>query len=178
MPKYLRVLVVAGAFVLNAGPASAGSQNSSVSVTAGIAQTCTTLTPSSSTITFAAYDAFGNKTLPDDASVVQFTTQCTQGASNVNFSVSGGSNCTHSTGLRSMKTPSNAFLNYNLYQDSARSTVWPFNTTSCAALAGPALTINASTDTQTLSIYGRIPAGQDPTVGSNYTDTVTVAVNF
>jgi spore coat protein U-like protein len=178
MPKYLRVLVVVGAFAFNAGPASAGSQSSSVSVTASIAQACTTLTPSSSTITFPAYDAFGNSSTPDDATVAQFTTQCTKGASGVNFSVSGGLNCTHASGLRSMKTASNTFLNYNLYQDTGHSTLWPFNTTTCAALAGPTLTINGSTDTQTLSIYGRIPAGQDPTVGNNYTDTVTVAVNF
>jgi spore coat protein U-like protein len=178
MPKYLRVLVVVGALAFSASPASAGSQSSGVSITASIAQACTTLTPSSSAITFPAYDSFGNASTPDDATVVQFTTQCTKGASNVNFSVSGGLNCTHATGLRSMKTPGNAFLNYNLYEESTHSTVWPFNTSTCAASPGPTLTINSTTDTQTLSLYGRIPSGQDPTVGNNYTDTVTVAVNF
>lgn len=178
MPKYLRVLVVVGAFALCAGPASAASQSSvSVSVTANIAQACTTLTPSTSTLAFPAYDSFGNKTLPDDAAVVQFTTQCTQGASNVNFSVSGGLNCTHATGLRSMKTGT-AFLNYNLYEDSSHATAWPFNTTTCAALAGPTLSIVNTTDVQTLSIYGRISAGQDPTVANTYADTITVAVNY
>lgn len=182
MPKYLRALVVVGALAFSAGPASAGSSQSAVTVTASIGGACTALSPSTgATMTFPVYDAFGNKTLPDDASApAQFTTQCTKGAANVNFSVDGGSNCVSSpvSGTRAMKNGSN-LLAYQLYETAPPgATAWPFNTTTCAANAGPTLTISSSTATQTLSIYGEIPAGQDPAVGSNYTDSVTVSVNF
>jgi spore coat protein U-like protein len=182
MPKLLRAFVAAGALALSAGPASAGTQTSTVSVTASIAAACTALSPSSgAAITFPPYDAFGNKTLPDDAGgPAQFTTQCTQGAPNVNFSVSGGSNCASSpvSGYRAMKSGTN-FLAYQLYQSAPPgATAWPFDTSTCAASAGPTLTITSSAATQTLSIYGEIPAGQDPAVGSGYTDSVTVAINY
>lgn len=132
-------------------------------------------------MTFPVYDAFGSKTLPDDASApAQFTTQCTKGAANVNFSLNGGNNCVSSpvSGTRAMKSGTN-YLAYQLYETAPpAATAWPFDTATCAALAGPTLTIASSTDTQTLSIYGEIPAGQDPAVGSSYTDAVTVSVNF
>lgn len=182
MPKFLRVLVVVGALALGAGPASASTHTTTVGVSATIGAACTALSPSSGvTMTFPPYDAFGNKTLPDDAaSPAQFTTQCTQGAPNVNFSVNGGGNCTNSpvSGDRAMKSGAN-YLAYQLYESAPPSgTPWPFNTTTCAASPGPTLTITSSSATQTLSIYGEIPAGQDPAVSSGYTDSVTVAINF
>jgi len=182
MPKDLRAFLVAAALALSAGPAAASTQTSAVTVSATIAQACTALSPSTGlTMTFPTYDAFGNKTLPDDAAApAQFTTQCTKGAANVNFSVSGGSNCTSSpvSGTRAMKNGSN-YLAYQLYQSAPPSAAtWPFNPTTCAANAGPTLTITSSSATQTLSIYGEIPAGQDPVAGSGYSDAVTVSVNF
>lgn len=170
------------ALALCAGPASAATQTTAVSVSATIAGACTALSPGNGvTMTFPPYDPFGNKTLPDDAaSPAQFTTQCTQGASNVNFSVNGGSNCTSSplSGYRAMKSGSN-YLAYQLYESAPPSaTAWPFVTSTCAASSGPTLTITSSSATQTLSIYGEIPAGQDPAIGSGYTDLVTVAINF
>lgn len=182
MPKFLRVLVVVGALARVAGPASASTRTTTVSIGATIGAACTALSPGSgATMTFPPYDSFGNKTLADDAaSPAQFTTQCTQGAPNVNFSVSGGGNCTNSpmSGYRAMKSASN-YLAYQLYESAPPSaTAWPFNTSTCAASPGPTLTISSSSATQTLSIYGEIPPGQNPAAGSGYTDSVTVAINF
>jgi spore coat protein U-like protein len=184
MPKYLRAVVVAVAlaFALSEGPASAGTQTSTVGVTATVGAACTALSPQQSqTLTFPAYDAFGNQTLPDDAATpAQWTTQCTQGASNVNFQVDGGGNCASSpvSGYRAMKSGTD-YLAYQLYESAPPgATAWPFDTSTCSALPGPTLTIASSTATQTLSIYGEIPAGQDPAVGNGYTDSVTVSVNF
>lgn len=182
MPKFLQVLVVVGALALSAGPASASTHTTTVGVTATIGAACSALSPNTgATMTFPPYDAFGNKTLADDAaSPAQFTTQCTQGAPNVNFSVDGGRNCTNApvSGYRAMKSAAN-YLAYQLYESAPPgATAWPFSTSTCAASPGPTLTIASSSATQTLSIYGEIPAGQDPAIGSGYTDSVTVAINF
>lgn len=181
MPKALRVLFVVGAFVLSAGPVSAGQQTTTVTVSANIPAACTALTPSSATMTFPVYDSFANKTLPDDVSTpATFTTNCTKGASNVFFTVSGGSNCTNSpvSGTRAMKSGS-SYLAYQLFQDSARTLPWTINTGTCAGttqLSSGAIT--SSTQNLSFSVYGRIPSGQDPKVAANYTDSVTVAVNY
>jgi spore coat protein U-like protein len=179
MPKRLRVLVVVGALALNAGPASAGP--SQVSATGNVTQNCTALTPSTTAMTFPAYDVFTNANTPDsDPTPATFTTKCTNGSSNVYYTVSGGNNCTNSpvSGDRAMKSGSN-YLAYQLFQDSGYSQPWAINPTTCAGttqVSSGAIT----SDSQSLSfrLYAQIPAGQDPPVASNYTDQVTVAVNY
>lgn len=132
-------------------------------------------------MTFPAYDPFSNKIAPDnDTSPATFATNCTKGASNVFYTVSGGSNCTNSpiSGTRAMKSGTN-FLAYQLYQDSGYSTAWAINTSTCAGTTQLSSgTILSSTQNLTFSIYGQIPAGQNPIVAVDYTDSVTVAVNF
>ena len=181
MPKYLRVLVVVGALAISAGPASAGTQSANVTMTATVTQTCTALTPSTGTITFPAYDPFTNHTAPDnDSTPATFTTNCTRGSTNVFFTVTGGNNCTHASPLgdRAMASGTN-YLTYQLFQDSGYSTAWAINSSTCAGTTQlSAGTITSSSQNLTFSLYGQIPAGQDPVVASNYTDTVTVAVNF
>lgn len=166
--------------VLCAGPALAGSSSSTLTVNGSVTQSCTVLSPASSTLTFNAYDSFTNASTPVNASEVDFTTRCTKGASNVFFSVNGGLNYAHATsGNRAMHSSAGSdYLSYNLYQDSSHTTAWPFNTSDGTAQAGPTLTINSSSDTQTLKIFGQIPGGQDPTTASDYTDSVTVAINY
>jgi spore coat protein U-like protein len=63
-------------------------------------------------------------------------------------------------------------LDYNLYLDAARTTIWG-DATSGTSHYGPIRPIT----TDTLTIYGRIPAGQDASAGS-YTDTVIATINF
>jgi spore coat protein U-like protein len=181
MPKTLGYFLVMGALMLSTGPVSAGQQTSTLTVTANIPQSCVALTPSTSTMTFPAYDSFVNKTSPDNlATPATFTTNCTKGASNVFFTVSGGLNCTSSpvSGTRAMKSGT-SFLAYQLFQDSGYATPWAINTTTCAGttqLSSGAIT--SSTQNLSFNLYGQIPAGQDPRVASNYTDSITVAVNF
>jgi spore coat protein U-like protein len=168
---------------LTSGPVLATSSTSTLTVNGSVSQSCTTLSPSSSTLTFNAYDSFNNASTPDDnATGVSFTTKCTKGAANVYFSVDGGANFNGAgvpSGDRAMKsTSTGSYLAYQLYQNSPGGTVWPFNSSTGAAQAGPTLTISSSTATQTLSIFGRIPAGQDPAFASDYTDQVTVAINY
>jgi len=65
-------------------------------------------------------------------------------------------------------------LNYNLYLDAATTTIWGDGTggTSHYGPIHPSTNVNV-----TLTIYGRIPAGQNVSAGS-YADTITATVNF
>ena len=62
-------------------------------------------------------------------------------------------------------------VNYSLYTDIARSTVWG-NTVGTDTKSG---TGNGSA--QTLTVYGQLPAGQYPTPGS-YSDTITATITY
>jgi spore coat protein U-like protein len=171
------LLIASGALT---GSALAGSQTATVTVNGSVSQSCTAFTPTSDTLSFPAYDSFANASTPLDASNnLDFTTSCTKGASNVTFTVNGGSNYANATtsGDRAMKSGSN-YLDYNLYQDSPGGTLWGFNTSTGAGTAVALGTITSSGTVQHLKIYGREPAGQDPAVGASYSDTVTIAVNY
>jgi spore coat protein U domain-containing protein, fimbrial subunit CupE1/2/3/6 len=168
-------LLASGA--LCAAPAFATSNTQNLTVNGSVTQSCTTLS-SAQTLTFPAYDFQANASTPDDAGPVSYTTQCTKGSS-VAFSVDGGANYGHTSGTRALKSSSTSdYINYGLFQDSARSTAWAFNSGTGAGTNGPTLNPTSDTQTLTLTIYGRIPAGQDVSVASDYTDAVTVAINY
>jgi len=65
-------------------------------------------------------------------------------------------------------------LAYNLFRDAARTMVWGDSTggTSTHTEMSP-----LKKEDVTLTVYGRIPPGQDVSAGT-YTDTVTVVMNF
>ena len=179
-----RFSTLAAAFAVAAlafagAPVFAGQNTATLTVNGSVTQSCTAFTPASNTLTFPAYDSFTNASTAVTAGPVSYTTQCTKGASGVTFQVDGGANYAHTSGTRALKSATaNDYLNYGLFSDSGYTTAWAFNATTGAGTPGSALSITSSTANQTLTIYGRIPGGQDPTTASDYTDTVTVAVNF
>jgi len=65
-------------------------------------------------------------------------------------------------------------LNYNLYLDAARTTIWGDGTGGTQNFF-----VRNPTNNQDVSIplYGRIPAGQSTSAG-NYSNTLTVTINF
>lgn len=62
-------------------------------------------------------------------------------------------------------------LNYSLFQESGRTTVWG-NTVNTDTVADTGTGVDI-----VYTVYGRIPAGQVVNTGV-YTDTVTVTVTF
>jgi spore coat protein U-like protein len=93
---------------------------------------------------------------------------CSNGGS---YAVGLGSGSNFST-TRRMAGPSGQFLGYELYSDSGRSVFWGDGTTLGNRVSG-----TGSGVSQNLTVYGRIPAGQNITPGS-YTDTVVVTVEY
>lgn len=173
----LTAAVALASTVFCAAPAFATSNTQSLTVNGSVTQSCTTLS-SAQTLTFPAYDFQANASTPDDAGPVSYTTQCTKGSS-VAFSVDGGANYSHTSGTRAMKSAGTSdYLNYGLFQDSGHASPWAFNSSTGAGTNGPTLNPTSNTQTLTLTVYGRISAGQDVSVAIDYADAVTVAINY
>jgi spore coat protein U-like protein len=65
-------------------------------------------------------------------------------------------------------------LNYNLYTNSARTTIWGDGSAGTSRLTN---IIWSGGSSFTRTIYGRIPAGQDVGVG-NYGDILVITISF
>jgi spore coat protein U-like protein len=121
-------------------------------------------------VSFGGYDVF-SPTATDGTGSVTYTCSGAGGADVVAIELStGGGN---SFSPRALAAGIN-MLDYNLYLDASRSSVWGDTTGGTSRYS---LTGTANNDTLVITIYGRIPAQQNAKVGS-YSDTVTVTVLF
>lgn len=145
---------------------TAQSSSASLSVTANVQKNCTiTTTP----ISFGGYDPVAaNATAPLDG-VGTVTVTCTKGAV-AHVGLNEGGNNQGNT--RRMRQSGTAYLTYEIYKDSARTDRWGDDIGSNLDLgAAP------NRNPRNFTAYGRVPAGQDATVG-NYVDTVVATVQF
>lgn len=147
--------------VRNGQSGTALATNSSVPVTGSVAAICSV---SAGTLGFGAYSG----TAVNATAAVGVN--CTNGAP-YRVGMSGGSSASGST--RRMAGPAGALLAYELYRDAARTLSWGDG----SAQFGARLDGTGSGAAQSLTVYGRIPAGQLPRAGS-YTDAVIVTVEY
>jgi spore coat protein U-like protein len=149
----LRVTIGAALWLLSATSAWAQAASCTISVTS---------------VAFGNYNVF---TTTADDSTGTITYRCNSTAMNISISLSDGSSSTYSP--RTLRKGSE-ILQYNLYRNAARTTIWGNGTggTSVYTSANPANNTNIN-----VTIYGRIPAQQDVSAGS-YTDTVSAVINF
>lgn len=124
-------------------------------------------TISTTSVSFGSYDVFAS-TPTDTTGTVSFT--CT-GNADVTITLSKGGGSTFNP--RTLNGGADT-LNYNLFRDAARTTIWGDGTGSTATYTLVNVPNNAA---QNLTIYGRIPAAQDVSAGT-YTDSVTVNIDF
>lgn len=170
--KTLKLSMISAAVIAAMGMSSAfadvaqNNTGSTVNVNSStsVAKKCTTLTGGS--ITFAAY--VPDATAPNDASTT-VAVRCTKGTP-VTISMNAGSGAGATEAVRVL-TSADDTLQYSLYQNSARSTLWGSGDDK-ASFNGDGLL-----STTTLNVYGRITAGQDVKPGS-FTDTVTVTLGY
>lgn len=175
--KTRQLLVSATTMILLVAPATplfaASSAGVGLSVTASVTAKC--LVSSTTVVAFGAYDpvvtnASGGSDLDGTGSV---GVKCTPG-NGTSISLDSGANA--SGNQRRMQGPtgsSSAFLNYNLFSDSARTTAWGNGSNGASSFA---ITAASNAAERTFTVYGRVPKGQDVNVGS-FTDTVQVTVN-
>jgi spore coat protein U-like protein len=118
-------------------------------------------------VSFGTYNVFSGSPLDSTGSV---TYNCISVLTTITINLSRGGAPTFTP--RQMLRSGEA-LSYNLYLDAARMSIWGDATSGTSHYAAtPILLSNV-----TLTIYGRIPAGQDVSAGT-YTDTVVATINF
>lgn len=122
-------------------------------------------------MSFGGYDVFDAQ--PRDSMLV-LTLSC-QEARPRDLRVSiGPSANSGGVAIRDMRwTAGTDRLTYNLFSDASRSQVWGDGTAAAPVVV---LGVNRNEPRQ-LIVYGRIPAGQDVSIG-NYTDAITVTVEI
>ena len=146
--------------------APAATANASMDVTAAVGVNCTI---STAPVAFGAYDpVVGNASTPLDSTGL-VTVACTKGAV-ATVGLDLGSHA--SGGTRRLSNGGSQYLTYELYKESARTTVWG---NGGAALLG--LGAAPSKFPRNFTVYGQVPAGQDVPAGT-YGDAVVATVNF
>jgi spore coat protein U-like protein len=165
--KLLFILATIGVLVVSSdSQVVAGSATANLSVTAAVGANCTI---STAPVAFPAYDpVVANASTNDDGTGSVIIT-CTRGST---ATIGLGLGLNVSGSQMRMKDATTDYLNYALYQDSGRATVWG---NSGAGLLSPVAAPDKNP--RTFTVYGRIPSAQDVPAGS-YTDTVVATVNF
>ena len=167
--RILSLAAAAAALLFTAHSAFAGSSSTTFNVKSSVSANCTI---TATDLDFGAYDpVVANKTTPLDVSTT-VRVLCTKGSTGVTVGLDLGTHAAAGNRFMSNGTDS---LHYELYSDSAGGTVWGNSGAGLVAwpVFGP---IGAGTGTPH-TVFGRVLAGQDVSVGS-YSDLITATVNF
>lgn len=132
-------------------------------VTATVAANCEL---SANTLAFGSYDPI-SVTDTDAASTI--TATCTNGVP-YGIGLNAGVGAGASVSDRKMTGPSASLLDYAIYSDAGRTTIWE-NT------GGAVVSDTGDGTGQVIDVYGRIPNSQAVISGA-YADTITVTITF
>ena len=162
--------VMSLAMILMPGWGLAGSATSAFRVIATLDPTCTVQTTPAAFGHYHPITTHATAPLEITSSV---TITCSKGMATT-IGLDRGLHADYATNTtRAMKhVLRDEYLNYELYQDSIHTTLWG---TSIPHLVVPPVAVD--TKPRTYLIFGRVPAGQDVSIG-NYHDTIVAIVNF
>ena len=140
--------------------ASATTSTTTVAVTANVVSDCTISTTPL---------GFGDYTGAVNNATSTFTITCSNG-SGYSVGLDAGTTTGASVSSRLMAGPGAPTLSYTLYSDSGRTTNWG-NT------SGTWVTGTGIGSSQTITVYGQIPASQFVPVGA-YSDSITATITY
>jgi spore coat protein U-like protein len=165
--KLLFLFTTIGVFVVGSDSSVvAGSATANLVVNASVSPNCTITT---AVVAFPAYDPVVANAAANDDGTGTVTITCTKGTV-ATIGLGLGANAL--VNQRRMKDGAGDLLNYSLYLDAGRTTIW--------GTASPNLLTPVAAPDKTarpFTVYGRIPFGQDVPAGA-YSDTVVATVNF
>ncbi|MCE2719176.1 MAG: spore coat U domain-containing protein [Dolichospermum sp.] len=169
----MRRLALASALFVAVGSAApsmavAGTAASNLQISASVTNSCTI---SAAALNFGTYNLTTASALLVTGTV---TTNCTSGASAVITLSQGNNPLPGSLDTAPSRRLTNAVtgdsINYILYQNSGKTTIWGNSTNTGVNVLG------TGTE-QSASVYGVIPTGQSVPAGF-YTDTVVATVTY
>lgn len=152
--------------VLLATGANAATETTTFTVSATVTNACSV---SASNLAFGNINPLTNATTATDATTTVSVT-CSNGTA-YNVGLNAGAATGATVTARKMVSGTNT-LSYALYRDSARTANWG-STVGTDTVAG-----TGSGAAQSLTVYGRVPSGQQSTPVGAYTDTITVTVTY
>ena len=150
-----------------AQPALAGTQTTTMGVTATVSDDCTV------TATSVAFGGV-NLSLPSAPTATGgITVRCTAGTPwTVTANAGSGPGATVTLRKMTLASDPTKQLNYALYTDSGYLAVWGDGAT------GNSITGMGTGANDTRTVYARIPTGQSSAPQGNYSDAVTVTVTY
>ena len=125
-------------------------------------------TISVTSVNFGSYNVFGGSATDSTGTI---TFNCNNMAKNIVVTLSKGGSSTYSPRTMTQGAES---LGYNLYRDAARTSIWGDGTGGTATYTDNNPPNNTNVN---LTVYGRVPAGQDVSAGV-YSDTISAVINF
>jgi spore coat protein U-like protein len=136
-----------------------------------------TCTVSATPISFGTYIP-SNAGPTDDTARVQVTCTAINQTVSYTIALNAGLNSGGSFANRRMKNGT-SFLSYQIYRDSAHTTVWGDGTGGTSTVTGSFNCAVACTNTKrNHTTYGRLPALQWTASPGAHTDTITVTITF
>lgn len=164
--RFLAAVAAVVAASAVASPAFAATTTSSLSASATVTANCTA---STTAVAFGSVNVISGSNVDGTGGLSVTCTSGTAWAASAN----AGSGTGASLATRKMANGTN-MLNYVLYTDSARTTVWG------DGVGGTTATISGtgSGAAQASTIYARVPSGQTSLPAGSYADTVTVTVTY
>lgn len=154
------------ALAVAAQPALAATTTSTLSVDATVTSNCSV---STTAVSFGSVNVLSGTNVDATGGISVTCTSGTAWAASANEG--GGTGATIND--RKMTSGSN-LLSYDLYTDSARTTIWGDGTTG----NGSTITGTGSGSAQASTIYARVPSGQSSVPAGSYSDSVTVTVTY
>lgn len=161
---HLRILI--GAVLgLTAGSAMAATSTTTFGVNATVADSCSV---SATALDFGSIDPLAG-TDKDTTTTIDVT--CTN-TTTYDVGLDAGATTGATVTARQMTDASTNTLDYSLYSDSGRTTNWG-DTVGSDTVAG-----TGDGTAQVLTVYGRVPSGQQTATVGTYSDTITVTVTY
>lgn len=130
----------------------------------------TSCTVTATTVAFGTYTPLTASPLTS-AGTITIACSGISGRNTITIDLSPGASGNYATRTLTSGVPT---LNYNLYLDAAYTQIWGNGT---GGSAEGSARIRRRAPNASLTIYGAVAASQDPAPG-NYTDTITVTVNY
>jgi len=170
MKLHASILTFSAALLASTPALAAGSATADLDVSASVSESCTI---SASPLAFGAYDPVVANRSTDLDGTGSVTVTCTAGAPvavRLDQGLNAGVGSSDAAPARQMAGSRGGELSYALYSDTQRTQVWGNDDENAVTSEGTGGAVE-------LTVYGRIPGGQNVPAG-DYADTVVATVTF